>query len=501
MNETRKRAGDSVLDMSADEFRVLGHGLVDRIAEFYGSLGSRKLTRAAAPQDVRQLLAPGELPEVGENASDLIAEVAPLLFDHSLHNGQPKFLGYITSSGAPLGALADLLAAAVNANLAKWELSPIASEIEAQTIRWIAELVGYPADCGGIMVSGGNSANLHAFMAARQAAAAGDMRQDGIYGESQRLTAYVSAETHTWIEKAADFCGLGASSIRWIETDHRQRMRLDALEVQVESDRRAGHRPFIVVANAGTIGTGAIDPINRMAAFCREQSIWFHVDGAYGAPAASLPEAPADLRAIGQADSLAIDPHKWLYCPIEAASVLTKNPNALRDAFDFRPDFYRIDDDSPTDYFRQGLQNTRGFRALKVWMCLRQAGADGYRRSIRQDIALARYLYRCAESRHDIEAHSQSLSVATFRYVPADFTVTDEAKSEYLNKLNRTLVAEIQASGEAFVSNAVVDGKYLLRTCVVNFRTTESDVDSVLDTVCRLGGSIDKRMRSEHYVD
>ncbi len=492
----------SALDMSSAEFREAGHQLIEQIAEFYESLPERELTTVKSRSQIGELLGTDGLPDQGAAAGDLLKEVAPLIFDNSLHNGHPRFLGYISASAAPLGALADLLAASVNSNVAKWELSPIASEIETQTVRWIAELIGYPDDCGGIMVSGGNSANFHGFVAARQAAAQWDIRKEGLYGEPRKLTAYVSRETHTWIDKAADVCGLGSAAVRWIDTDDKQRMSLDAVRKQVEVDKHDGYLPFLVVGTAGSISTGAIDPLRDMAAFCREQGVWMHVDGAYGAPAACLPESPDDLHALAFADSVALDPHKWLYSPIEAACILTRNPNALRNAFDFRPDYYHFDDESASgiDYYQHGLQNTRGFRALKVWLGLRRAGREGYRATIRDDIGLARQLFQSVETNPDFEARTLNLSVATFRYFPADIKHGGDGVSEYVDELNRALVPEIQKSGQVFVSNAIVEGEYLLRACVVNFRTTESDINSVIEIISAIGRSLDARMRPAYLA-
>ena len=492
----------SALDMSAADFREIGHRLIEQIAEFYESLPERELTTAKGRSEIRELLGTDRLPEQGAAAGDLLRDVAPLIFDNSLHNGHPRFLGYISASAAPLGALADLLAASVNSNVAKWELSPIASEIETQTVRWIAELIEYPADCGGIMVSGGNSANFHGFVAARQAAAQWNIRKDGLYGEPRKLTAYVSRETHTWIDKAAEVCGLGAAAVRWIDTDNQQRMSMDALREQVAADKRDGYLPFLVVGTAGSVSTGAIDPLRDIATFCQEQGIWMHVDGAYGAPAACLPESPDDLLALALADSVAIDPHKWLYSPIEAACILTRDPNALRNAFEFHPDYYHFDDEAASgiDYYQHGLQNSRGFRALKVWLGLRQAGGEGYRATIRDDIALARLLFQSVAANPDFEARSLNLSVATFRYVPVGFESGGDVDSEYLNELNKALLAAVQKSGQAFVSNAIVDGDYLLRACVVNFRTTESDIHSVIKIISAIGRSLDKQMRPAYLA-
>jgi len=256
-------------NLSAGEFRAAGHQLVDSIADFFESLAERPVTRAESAPEIRAILGDTKLPDHGTPAGELLDETARLLFDHSLHNGHPRFLGYITSSATPLGALADLLAASVNNNLGKWDLSPLASEIEAQTVRWIAEFIGYPAGCGGIMSSGGNMANFLAFVAARTAQAKWPIREQGVQGESRQLTVYGSRETHTWIEKAADVTGLGTDAIRWIETDTKQRMCTDALETQLDADIADGCIPFIVVGTAGNVSTGAVDPLAALADICR----------------------------------------------------------------------------------------------------------------------------------------------------------------------------------------------------------------------------------------
>jgi aromatic-L-amino-acid/L-tryptophan decarboxylase len=487
----------SALDMPADEFRSLGHMLIEQIADFYDSLSLRAVTRATAPEKLRALIGTGELAEQGMDAGKLLCDVVPLILENSLHNGHPKFLGYITSSAAPLGALADLLAAAVNANVAKWELSPVASEIESQTIRWIADLTGYQRDCGGLMVSGGTMANFLAFVAARRAIVPWDIRRSGSHGDRPFLTVYVSKETHTWIDKAADVCGMGAEAIRWIGTDSQGRMRVDLLRDRLETDLAEGRFPFLVVGTAGNVSTGAVDPLRDLAALCREYGLWFHVDGAYGAPAAVLPEAPDDLHALALADSVAIDPHKWLYCPIEAACVLTKRKHALRAAFGYRPDYYHFDEKQSggVNYYEHGMQNSRAFRALKVWLTLRQAGRAGYRDSIRGDIRLAEALFALLAEHPEFETNSVNLSIVTFRYVPDGIERMEPAAEAYLDTLNRCLLAELQAGGELFVSNAVVDGSYLLRACVVNFRTLQQDIEAIPSIIAEAGRRLDRTMR------
>jgi aromatic-L-amino-acid decarboxylase len=488
----------SALDTPADEFRALGHALVDRIADFYDSFGDRPLTRVREPGEVRELLGTEALPESGADPRELFDRLATLLFEQSLHNGHPRFMGYITSSASPLGALADLLAASLNANVARWELAPVASEIETRAVRWVANFIGYPANGSGLMVSGGNMANFVAFVAARSRIVPWDIRKYGNYGNARRLTAYVSTETHTWVQKAADVCGLGAEGVRWIDTDDDGRMRLDVLERQVAADREDARLPFIVVGTGGSVGLGIVDPLPEIAAFCKREKLWFHVDGAYGAPAAALDEAPADLRALSLADSVAIDPHKWLYCPIEVACVLTRYPDALKSAFSFKPSYYHVAGRRAvgTDFYELGMQNTRGFRALKVWLMFLAAGRAGYEESIREDIKLAERLYERVDGHPALEAHSQRLSITTFRYVPEDLPQEPRATRErYLDTLNKALLAELQSGGELFLSNAVDRGRYLLRACIVNFRTSEADIDAVPGIVARLGERLDARLR------
>jgi glutamate/tyrosine decarboxylase-like PLP-dependent enzyme len=482
------------IELDAEEFRRLGHGLVDEIADFLGTLPDRKVAPGESADEVRDALGRGGLPEQGTPADELLAEAAQLLFEHSTFNGHPRFLAYITASASPIGALGDLLAAAVNPNVGGWALSPVATEIEAQTVRWIAELLGYPADCGGLLVSGGNMANFVGFLAARRARAPFNVRTEGMAACDQDgpLRVYVSAETHTWIEKAADLFGLGTDAIRWIDVDGERRMLVPALRKAIAADREAGATPLLVVGTAGSVSTGAIDPLAEIAALCRDEGIWLHVDGAYGAPAAVLPDAPADLKALAEADSVAIDPHKWLYAPLEAGCALVRDPQALLDAFTYRPPYYAFHEgaDTPINYIDYGPQNSRGFRALKVWLGLRQVGREGYVRMISDDVALAGELYRLASEDPELEAWTTSLSITTFRYVPPEVQPGTPETEEYLNALNEELRDRLEKGGETYVSNAVVDGAYLLRACVVNFRTTAADMAALPEIVKRVGAEV-----------
>ncbi|WP_428422127.1 pyridoxal phosphate-dependent decarboxylase family protein [Methylibium sp.] len=482
---TDSPARDAALAMAPARFREIGHALVDRIAALMAELPGRPVTHGETPAEVRALLGDDPLPLTGADPAALLDAAASLLFDHSLLSSHPRFHGYIAASPAPIGVLAELLAAALNTNVALWHAAPVASEIEVQTVRWLAELVGYPAGCGGLLVSGGNLANLVALLAARRARLPG-VREHGL--QQARLAVYASAQTHGWLDKAVDIAGLGLQAVRWIPTDTGQRLDVNALAARIEADVAAGVQPLMAIGTAGTVSTGAIDPLPAMAALCRQLGLWFHVDGAYGAPAACLPDAPPELLGLREADSLALDPHKWLYAPIEAGCVLVREPRHLLDAFSQRPPYYGAPGGNEgTNFHELGPQNTRGFRALKVWLALRMAGRDGYRQMIGDDIALARRLHARVQATPRLEAGPGGLSIATLRYVPDAPQARDEAA---LDALNRRLLERLQHDGRAWLSPAVVDGRFWLRACIVNFRTGAEQVDALPALVVELGDAL-----------
>ncbi|NIM93655.1 MAG: aminotransferase class V-fold PLP-dependent enzyme [Anaerolineales bacterium] len=490
------------IEMNPDDFRAAGHDLIDVIADFLTSLPERPVSPGETPLEVRQVLGKSSLPDQGTSPSQLLDETANLLFEHSLFNGHPRFLGYITASAAPIGALADLLATAVNPNVGGWSISPMASEIEAQTVRWIAELIGYPSDCGGLLVSGGNVANFVGFLAARRRKLGEDVRSKGMRDmDGGQPVVYCSAETHTWIQKAADLFGIGTDAIRWVPTNEKLQMDLDDLRKQIESDKANGYTPFLVVGTGGSTGVGAVDALPSIAEICREHDLWFHVDGAYGGFAAAAPNAPSDLRGLSQADSVAIDPHKWLYSALEVGCALVRDPATMIDTFSYRPSYYKFEEsaeEAPINFYEYGPQNSRGFRALKVWLGMRQAGRNGHLRMIEEDIQLAEHLYRIVDEHPELDAFTQNLSITTFRYVPHDLNRDRIEAEEYLNELNEELLARIQNGGEAYISNAVVGGKYLLRSCIVNFRTSLEDVQALPEIVTRLGSEVDAALRPDH---
>jgi aromatic-L-amino-acid/L-tryptophan decarboxylase len=485
----QRNAAEVPLSLDAAEFKAIGHALIERIGDFMESLPQRRVAAQARPDELRQLIGgDAPLPAEGRAAAQLVDAAASLLFDNSTFNAHPLFFGYITAPPAPIGVLGDLLAAAVNPNCGSAILAPMATEIEMQTVRWISELIGYRAGAGGLLVSGGNVANFTCLLAARAALGGDDLRR---HGHNAALRIYTTTETHTWVQKAADLFGFGTDAIHWIDMDDRQRMRPDSLRAALEADARRGLRPVAVIATAGTVSTGVVDPIDAIADICAERGVWLHVDGAYGGFAAVVPGVGQGLDALHRADSVAVDPHKWLYAPLEAGCALVRDQEALRRAFAYHPPYYRFGIEA-TNYVDLGLQNSRGFRALKVWLALQHAGRRGYERMIADDIALAQHLHALVSSNAELEAFTCSLSISTFRYVPPALAARagEPDVEELLNRINQDILDRLQAEGETFVSNAVIGGRYVLRACIVNFNTVRTDVEAVPGIVVRVGREV-----------
>ena len=366
----------------------------------------------------------------------------------------------------------------------------MATEIEKQTVKWLAEFIGVSSNYGGLLVSGGNMANFTAFRAALTAKGPKNIKEDGISNADSKLVIYCSKTTHIWIEKAAILFGLGSKAIRWIQTDEFNKMDNSILERTIVNDMQQGNKPIMVIGTAGDVSTGVVDDLNGIASICKAYNLWFHIDGAYGAPAAAISELKDLFEGITEADSIALDPHKWLYSPLEAGCTLIKNPKYLTDTYSSHPEYYNFDshtEDPVHNYYEYGFQNSRGFRALKVWLALQQVGKAGYIEMISQDIELSKLLFELAHAHPDLEAVTQNLSITTFRYIPHDLTVASDNKEEHLNKLNKALLDQLQTGGEVFLSNAVVYGKYCLRACIVNFRTSRKDIEEVVEIIVRVG--------------
>jgi glutamate/tyrosine decarboxylase-like PLP-dependent enzyme len=479
------------IDIGKSDFKKIGYQLIDTIANFFDTIEDYPVTRGESPMQLQKILGNSGLPKKGKSSEEILERSTKLLLDHSLFNGHPKFMGYITSSPAPIGVLSDMLAAAVNQNAGAQILSPMATEIEKQTIKWLTEFIGVSPTYGGILVSGGNMANFTAFLAARTAKGSQNIKDYGLFANQSKLIAYCSKTTHTWVEKAAILFGHGSKSVRWIPTNTENKMDNEILSQTIKDDLANGYQPFMVIGTAGDVSTGVVDDLDKIASICKTYDLWFHIDGAYGAPAAIIPELKGMFEGIKEADSIALDPHKWLYAPLEAGCTLVRNPKHLTDTYSSHPEYYNFsknEESQSLNFYEYGLQNSRGFRALKVWMALQQIGRQGYEKLIGEDIALSELLFELAKSHPELEAMTQNLSITTFRFIPTQgLPDNDKERESYLNTLNEKLLDKLQQGGEVFLSNAIINEHYCLRGCIVNFRTSKKDIEEIVEIVVREG--------------
>jgi glutamate/tyrosine decarboxylase-like PLP-dependent enzyme len=487
------------LDWDPKRARAFADRTVDLWEELLQRLPDLPVARRWTAEQVREALAV-PVPDEPMPEDELFAYLRSMVFDWSPYLGHPRFMAYVSGAGTVPGAAADLLAAGLNMNSGGWMLSPSATEIEMALTRWFAgEVFGFPEGSGGLIVSGGAMANFIGLKAARDHRAGWNVRTDGVAAGPQ-LVLYLSTETHVVSDRAADMLGVGQNNVRHIPVDDGYRIRVGALRDQIARDRDAGLRPFAVVGTAGTVSTGAVDPLAELADLCAEEELWFHVDAAYGGPAMLADDLRPAFRGIERADSIAFDPHKWLYTPHSGGCVLVRDLRLLRESFDADASYVHQDKEHTRhglDLGRHGPQFSRGFWALKVWISLLAHGRDAYARRISHDARLARYLAARVVERPEFELSAPvGLSICCFRFVPPDLPPEQEdAREAYLSALNTRLMTEIQLDGRAFCSNAVLEGSFVLRACVVNFRTEAEDMDALLDVAAEIGGRLDAELR------
>ena len=450
----------------------------------------------AMPESVRTSFAE-PLPTEPGGTEAAYAEFLEKIRPYPNGNNHPRFWGWVQGTGTPLAMMADMLAAAMNPHMAGFNQAP--KLVEEQVLGWLTELMGMPRESSGVLVSGGTIANLIGLAVARHAKAGFDIREHGLQGyRGPRLVFYASAETHGWCQKAAELMGLGNSAFRRVQAGSDFRMNVGALRTLIESDRREGMRPFCVVGNAGTINTGAIDDLRAIARVCREEELWFHVDGAFGALARLSNELRALLVGIEEADSLAFDLHKWMYLPFEVGCVLVRDKEAHCNAFAHKQSYLTGMDRGVIagglPFADRGIELTRSFRALKVWMSLKTHGVKSFTRLIEQNVAQARYLARLIESRNDLELLADvTLNVVCFRYRPADCT------EERLNGINKELLMRLQESGIAVVSSTMLEGKFALRAAITNHRSRREDFNTLVQTVLKIGETVAEEMQSRNF--
>jgi aromatic-L-amino-acid/L-tryptophan decarboxylase len=468
-------------DLPAEEVRRIGYLAADAVAEHRAGLRDRPVFGKIGP---RATLFDGPLPETGLPIEEVLAFVREHVLTHPFGNSHPRFFAFINATADPVGTVADYLASAMNPNC--WGGDHAAIHVERQVVRWLADIVGLPGSTEGILASGGSMANFIALGAARRASAPA-VREDGMAG-APRIVVYASDQVHNCVDKAADLLGIGLKQLRKVPTDEHFRIRVDRLRAAVQTDREAGLLPAIVVGNAGTVNTGAIDPLDELAELCARESLWFHVDGAYGAMATISPALRPLFRGIERADSVATDPHKWLYVPYEAGATLVRDAGRLADAFRKPAEYLVQDADSPVNgpvsFNDRGPELSRSFKALKVWMGLKRHGRSGYARAIEHDVAMARRLADTLKGRPDFELLAEPvLSIVNFRYRPAGAGL-DEAG---LDRLNRRIVNRLVGSGGFFLAPTILKGRTSMRVAIVNFRTTEDDLGALVDEAARAG--------------
>ena len=430
------------------------------------------------------------VPEEGCGADAVLDRFAREVEPYPFGNGHPRFHGWVNSPPAVMGIFAEALAAAMNPSCAGGNHAAV--YVERQVTDWFKQLLGFPRSGMGLLVSGGSMAALTALAVARHARCGWDVRTGGLQGGGPRprLVVYQTSEGHGCHQKAVELLGLGSDCLRIVERDAARRMRPAALAEAIRDDLAAGRRPLAVVASAGAVNTGAVDPLDEIADVCARHGVWLHVDGAYGAPAILAARYAEPLAGLRHADSLALDPHKWLYVPVEAGLVLVRDAAAMRAAFSLVPPYLRTPEGmGGLPWFSEyGFQQTRSFRALKVWMSLLYHGRAGYRAAIERDIRLAGNLAAALRAAGDFEVcEPQSLSIVCFRHLRAAPAAPAPGDPEALDALNRRILESIQLGGAAFLTSTVLDGRFWLRACLVNPRTRAADLRSLVELVRATG--------------
>src|SRR5213595_2987745 len=469
-----------MLDPSADEIRGWGDSVIELMADYLGDLRDRRVYRQMSSREIRDQL-DATLPTKGIDFDALLKIFREIIIPFSRQNAHPRMFGYVQSPGTPIGAFADLLASTLNANLTIWRSAPAPVELERLTIDWIRQILGFNPEAGGLFVSGGSMANLAALAAARQTK----------HDSSGRLRIYASTETHFSISKAAALLGIGRENVRLVAVDERFKIRVDDLVAKITADLEAGYLPFCVVANAGTVNTGAVDPLAEIREIADRFQLWMHVDGSYGAFAVLAESAKKLFAGIERADSIALDPHKWLYLPVDVGCVIYREPEIARAAFAHEAEYTRIigqQADEAFAFWDYGPELSRRFRALKVWMLLKGVGVDALSEAIENNLACARHLESMVRASDDFEmAAPVELSIFCFRHMPAQLR---NESPKTIDAFNERLLVALQRDGSSYLSNATLGGRFPLRGCVLNYRATLRDMEILLDDLRRVARSL-----------
>ncbi|HEX2501161.1 MAG TPA: pyridoxal-dependent decarboxylase [Methylomirabilota bacterium] len=461
-------------DLDPEEFRRHAHEAVDWIAGFLAAPGRYPVLARVKPGEVRDAL-PATAPDDPEPLDRILADFERVILPGVTHWNHPGFFAYFAISGSAPGILGELLCAALNVNAMLWRTSPAATELEEVVLDWLRQLLGLPAGFRGVIYDTASISTLCALAAAREAAGL-DVREQGMAGRADlpRLRVYTSEQAHSSVEKGAIVLGLGRGGVRKIPTDAEFRMDPSALSRAVAEDRAAGWRPIAVCATIGTTGTTSVDPVPAVADVAAREGLWLHVDAAYGGVAAILPERREVLAGCERADSIVVNPHKWLFTPIDCSALFCRRPDVLKRAFTLVPSFLQTPEGSAVEnYMDWGPQLGRRFRALKLWMVLRAFGRSGIEARLREHMRLGRLFAEWVDGDPDWERIAPvPFSTVVFRLRPRGWAADDSR----LNGLNERLLEGVNASGDVFLSHVVLGGRYALRLAIGNIRTEERHV-------------------------
>ncbi len=466
------RAGAEALQLDADLMRRLGHEMVDRVVDRWTGLREDRAW-GTADRTFTEARLRESAPESGRDPNDVIDRVLHDVLPYAGRIDHPRFFAFIPSSPTWPSFLAHMLTGGFNIFQGTWLESAGPSQVELVVLDWFREWLGMPETAGGLFTSGGSAATLNAMVAARHAA-----------GNGERLVLYESDQCHASVPRAARICGFRANNLRHVPTDDRYRLDVEALARMVRRDRRDGKTPFMVSANAGATNTGAIDPLDAVADLCEREGLWFHIDAAYGGFAVLDEGARRSLKGIERADSVVLDPHKWLFQPYETGCLMVRDPAVLRDAFRIMPEYLQDTDMSleHVNFADRGLQLSRSFRALRVWMSVQMLGVEEFRVVIGRALELARRAEAYIRQSARLELLSPaSLGVVCYRFRPSG------SDPSALDSLNREIQQEIVESGFAMVSSTRLQGDYALRLCILNYRSTWEDVRATLRRVEEIG--------------
>ena len=472
-------------------FEALGKRVVADLARHLATLRDKPIRPTPSEADLARALNQA-LPEAGVAAEEIVAAIERDLLPYPTGNGHPGFLAWVVAPPAPVAVLADLVATGMN--MMGGGAAPLPTNLGHCVCRWLMELVGFPAEGSmGLLVGGGSMANLTGLAVARHWAAKRDgwnLREEGLQAARPALVLYASDEAHSCIQKSVELLGLGNANLRRLPTDGDYRLDMAALKQAIAADRAAGRRPFCVVGNAGTVNTGAVDPLDAIAELCAAEDLWFHIDGAYGALGVCDPEAAPRFTGMERADSLALDPHKWLSVPLDCGCILVRDRALQRETFSLVPPYLQSPRGTPGDDrgdevplpFEHGFDLSRGFRALKVWATLMHLGRRGLAAKIARNNALARRLAAAIEAAPDLELLSRpQLSIVCFRYRPPESEDVD------LDALNQAVNERINGAGEFFFTPTRLEGRFAQRACILHYATGEADIDLLVRRVRQVG--------------